>query len=190
MMQRGANCVRNLIAKTALQGKFTTYGSTVLSEVDPGPITSLAPYPGKKTALSKLLPMTFPAPNRFATKDGATLVWTGPDQAFLIGMAAPETPMAAQTDQSGGWTALRLSGPLAEPSLCRLVPLDLRAAVFAPGHAARAPLGHMNMILLRTAPDGFLILIFRSMARTAWHEVETALKSLTARASLTNREKL
>ena len=30
---------------------------------------------------------------------------------------------------------------------------------------------------------GFLILIFRSMARTAWHEIETALQALTARAA-------
>ena len=30
---------------------------------------------------------------------------------------------------------------------------------------------------------GFLILIFRSMARTAGHEIETALQVLTARAS-------
>jgi heterotetrameric sarcosine oxidase gamma subunit len=71
-------------------------------------------------------------------------VWTGPDQAFLIGAPAPDlTGLAAVTDQSGGWAALQLQGPGAEAVLMRLFPLDLRARAFAPGHAARAPLGHM-----------------------------------------------
>ena len=41
----------------------------------------------------------------------------------------------------------------------------------------------MQMILLRET-DGFLLLVFRSMARTAWHEIEVAMKFLAARAAL------
>ena len=63
-------------------------------------------------------------------------------------------------------------------ALARHVPIDLRLSAFPLGAAARTPLYHMSMVLLRTAPDAFLILCFRSMAKTGWHEIETALRSL------------
>jgi metal-dependent amidase/aminoacylase/carboxypeptidase family protein len=42
----------------------------------------------------------------------------------------------------------------------------------------------MHVVLFRTALDAFTILVFRSMARTAWHELETAMTGLAARARL------
>ena len=166
-----------LIAKTALSGQTVTYAGTTLAEAALGTITSVACFPGQMAAVSAVLG-GFPAPN----SHGNGLCWTGPDQAFVIGRPVPDlTGVAATTDQTGGWAALRLSGPLAADALMRLVPLDLRR--MADGQAARASLGHMQMILLREA-DGFLILVFRSMARTAWHEIEAALKMLAARRAL------
>ncbi len=168
----------NLIAKIALQGHAAvTHAATTLAEADLGQITSIACFPGQQAEVSRALG-GFPAPNTHA--DG--LCWTGPDQAFLIGRPAPElTGLAAVTDQSGGWAALRLTGPAAAEALMRLVPLDLRKV--GAGQAARAPLGHMQMVLMGQR-DGFLILVFRSMARTAWHEIEVALKMLAARKAL------
>ncbi len=166
-----------LIAKTALSGQTVTHAATTLAEVTLGQITSVACYPGQLAAVTAALG-AFPAPNTH----GDGLCWTGPEQAFVIGRAAPDlTGLAATTDQSGGWTALRLSGPLAVDALMRLVPLDLRRMDV--GAAARAPLGHMQMVLLREA-DGFVILVFRSMARTAWHEIDTALQMCAARVAL------
>ncbi len=170
-----------LIAKTALAGQTITLDGTILAEAELGQITSIAVFAGKQKAAAAALGQPFPKPNSFSTKSGI-LCWTGPDQAFLIGTPIPDlTGIAATTDQSGGWAALRLSGPNAAAALMRLVPLDLQH--FSKGQSARAPLGHMNMVLLREK-DGFLLLVFRSMARTAWAEIETALKSLAARAAL------
>jgi sarcosine oxidase gamma subunit len=169
--------VPELIAKTALSGQTVTHAGTTLTEVALGQITSVACYPGQLAAVTAALG-AFPAPN---SHDGG-LCWTGPEQAFVMDRAVPDlTGLAATTDQSGGWTALRLSGPLAVDALMRLVPLDLRA--MTAGQAARAPLGHMQMILLREA-EGYLVLVFRSMARTAWHEIDTALKMCAARGAL------
>ncbi|MBC7479768.1 MAG: sarcosine oxidase subunit gamma [Pseudorhodobacter sp.] len=167
-----------LIAKSALSGQGSAvHGATTLAEVTLGPITSIAVFPGQTAAVTAALGH-FPAPNTHA--DG--LCWTGPDQAFLLGRAAPDlTGLAAVTDQSGGWAALRLSGPLAADTLLRHVPLNLHA--MQPGQAARAPLGHMQMVLM-AEPGGFLLLVFRSMARTAWHEIETSMKHLAARKVL------
>ena len=167
-----------LIAKTALDGRAAvTHADTTLAEADVGPITSVACFPGQKSKVAKVLG-GFPAPN---THEGG-LCWTGPEQAFLIGRPAPDlSGSAAVTDQSGGWAALRLTGPLAAAALMRLVPLDLRR--FGAGQSARAPLGHMQMVLIGQE-DGFILLVFRSMARTAWHELEAALKMLAARKAL------
>ena len=41
----------------------------------------------------------------------------------------------------------------------------------------------MSMILSRIGADAFEIMVFRSMARTAWHEIGDALEHLNARAS-------
>ncbi len=178
-----------LIAKTALFGRAPlTLANTELAEVDHGVITSIAVLPGLGKAVDKMLKplgFSFPNPNSFTVKAAAMLVWTGRDQAFLIGADAPALgDTAAVTDQSGGWVSLRLAGPQAEAALMRHVPMDLRAAAFPVGMAARAPLNHMQMILLRLAADEFRVMVFRSMARTAWHEIEMALRTLAARAKV------
>ena len=172
----------DLIAKSALAGQTPlTAGGVTLSEATLGPITSIAAFPGMAAKVAKKLG-GLPKPNRFL--DAPLRVWTGPDQAFLIGAEAPDlTGLAAVTDQSGGWAALTLEGPGAEAALMRLYPLDLRARSFPQTHAARAPLGHLQSILLRTGPETFLILIFRSMARTAWAEIAEVMHKLQARAA-------
>ena len=179
----------DLIAKSPLAGRAPlTLAGVTLAEADLGQITSVAPFRGQDKALGKALKalgLGFPAPNQVSSKGAARLVWTGRDQAFLIG-AAPQglDGLAALTDQSDGWAALRLDGPGVGDVLARLYPLDMRVAAFPVGRVARAPLNHMSSILMRPGPDSFEILVFRSMARTAWHEAEAAMRALAARAAL------
>lgn len=179
----------DLIAKPPLAGRAAlTLAGVTLAMADPGQITSVAPFSGQDKALAKALKalgLSFPAPNHVMSNRDVRLVWTGRDQAFLIG-AAPQglDGLAALTDQSDGWAALRLDGPGAGDVLARLFPLDLRAAAFPVGRVARAPFNHMSSILMRPGPDRFEILVFRSMARTAWHEAEAAMRALAARAAL------
>lgn len=175
----------NLIAKSALAGQAPlVLAGTKLAEMVPGVITSIAPLKGQSVdkALGAL-GLSFPAPNRLVAAGEAMIVWTGRGQAFLID-AAPDglAGSAALTDQTDGWAVLTLQGPQAEAALMRLYPLDLRLSQFDVGHAARAPLNHMSSVLMRTGAEEFRVMVFRSMARTAWHEIETALKALAARA--------
>lgn len=175
-------------AKTALEGRPPLdVAGTVLMELDHGPIASIQPFPAQEKAVAKVLKplgFGFPAVNSFIAKDGALMVWSGREQAMLIGVDCPDFGKAAAvTDQAGAWVTLSLSGAMAVEALARYVPMDLRLSAFAVGAAARTPLYHMSMILLREADDGFRVMVFRSMARTAWHEIEVALKSLAARAA-------
>ncbi len=175
-----------LIAKSSLDGQapLTLLGTT-LTPVDLGVITSIAVFPGQGKAVDKALKplgLSFPGAGVTAAAPSARIVWTGPDQAFLIGIQAPDFDAAAAvTDQSGGWSALHLSGPMLPQVMARLCPLDFRPAAFKPGHAARAQLGHMNAIFWADE-SGLMILTFRSMAKTAWDEAAHALTSLSARA--------
>lgn len=177
-----------LIAKTALEGrKPLVIAATTLSQLDPGAVTSIAPFPGQEKAVAKALKplgLSFPGVNSFTSKDAATLIWAGRDQAFLIGTACPDMGAAAAvTDQSGGWVTLSLDGPEACAALMRYVPLDLRLAAFPVGTSVRTPFYHMSMLLMRVSDQGFQLMLFRSMARTAWHEIEVALRTLAARAA-------
>ena len=176
-----------LIAKSALEGRSLTLGTVTLAEVEVGPIASLAVFPGGAKAVAKglkILGLTMPEPNTFNEKKGARIVWTGRDQAFLIGVAPPELEGAAVTDQSDGWAVLGLSGAAAVDVLARLVPVDLRLAAFPVGRAIRTQLNHMNVVILRVGDHAFEILVFRSMARTAWHELETTTHMVAARAGM------
>ncbi|WP_233192674.1 sarcosine oxidase subunit gamma [Acidimangrovimonas sediminis] len=175
----------DLIAKSALEGLVpVTHGALVLSDATPAAVTSVAPFRGKGRAVAEALaPMglTLPAPNRMETGPVGRIVWFGPGQALLLDAApGPLAGLAALTDQSDGWVGLRLAGPGTEEVLARLVPIDLRPPAFGPGAAARAPLGHMTGVVMR-ADDGIEILVFRSMARTAVHEIATAMRQITAR---------
>jgi heterotetrameric sarcosine oxidase gamma subunit len=180
--------VPELIAKSPLGMRLPlTRGLLRLSEAPMGPITSIALFPGQNKAIAKVLKplgLTFPAPNAVSQNGAACLAWTGRDQAFLMGVAAPVIPasIAAVTDQGDGWAGLTLEGPGAHDALMRWVPIDLRPERFAIGTSIRAPIYHMQAILLRLTANRFDLLVFRSMARTAWHEIALAMTTIEARS--------
>jgi heterotetrameric sarcosine oxidase gamma subunit len=179
--------VPELIAKSALAGQSLTLGGVTLAEVAVGPITSLAIFPGGAKAVAKALKglgLAFPDPNRFIEKKGARIVWTGRDQAFLTGADCPALDAAAVTDQSDGWAVIGVSGPGAVDVLARLVPVDLRLAACPVGTALRSQLNHLNAVILRTGDYAFEIMVFRSMARTTWHELETTTHMVAARSGV------
>jgi sarcosine oxidase subunit gamma len=178
--------VAELLATTPAAGLGLpmTAGGATLEEWLPGPITALAPYaagqPGLVRALAPL-GLAWPAPGRMTQAGALRLAFAGRGVAFLIGAPPPDLAgLAAVTDQSDGWAGLRLAGPAAPAVLARLVALDLRPAACPPDMAVRALLNHMPLCLMR-GDAGFDLLVFRSMARTAVHDLLTAMRQLAAR---------
>ncbi len=173
-----------LIAKLPLGAAPVTIGGVTLAELPLPRMTSVAPFAGKDKAVAKALKamgLAVPAPGATVTKGEAEIVWTSRGQAFLIGPdPAPLAGAAALTDQSDGWAAFALSGAGAVEVLARLVPIDCGA--MAPGTTARTLLVHMGLILTRRT-EGFRLMVFRSMARSAWHEVHDAMLKRAARAA-------
>jgi len=182
--------VPSLIAKSPLAGPApVTLAGVTLSEIVLDRMTSVAPLNGQKKAFAaalKNLGLGWPEPNRFTAHASARMVWTGRDQAFLIGAAPdPLATAAALTDQSDGWACLALSGAAVEAVLARLMALDLRPARFAPGSVACTALNHMSAIVMRVDAQRIELLVFRSMAQTAWHEITAAMQAIAARVALT-----
>lgn len=177
----------SLIEKTACDGLLpVAAGGVTLRELPHARVTSVAPLAGKDRAVGtalKALGLGWPAPGRSVAKGAASCLWTGRGQAFLIG-ADPDglAGIAALTDQSDGWARMRLDGAGAETVLARLVPLDLRAAAFPVGAAARTGLNHMMMVLSRAETESFDLLVFRSMAASAVHELSQSMAACAARA--------
>lgn len=161
----------DLIATPPLSHDALTLGGATLSVWDFGPMWSVAPFAGAYGPLG-----------RWEERDGARVVWTGRGQWFVMG-PRPEVPAAAVTDQSDGWAGFRLAGAAAADVLMRLVALDLRLPAYPVGSAARTGLNHMPLVLMREE-GGFALLTFRSMARTAWHEIAEAMARVHARTRL------
>jgi heterotetrameric sarcosine oxidase gamma subunit len=181
--------VPEVIAKLPLGAAPITIGSVTLAEWALPRLTSVAPFQGQDRAMAKALKsmgLTFPGPNATVQSKGqGSLIWTGHNQAFLLDAdPAPLAGLAALTDQSDGWGGLTLAGSTAPAVLARLIPLDLRIAAFPQGRVVRTALNHMNLILMRAEAYAFHLLVFRSMARTAWHEVEQAMQMVAARQAL------
>ncbi|MEO0654849.1 MAG: sarcosine oxidase subunit gamma [Pseudomonadota bacterium] len=165
-----------LVAKNPCAGLVpVTHGEVALDEVVPEAITSVAFLKGAAAPGG-----AWPAPNRWAGDAVRRIVSFGPGKAFVIGPEL-EVPGAAVTDQSDAWAMLVLEGPGARDVLARLCPQDLRPDVFAEGHAAQTLIGHMTATLMRTGAYRYELLIFRSMARTAVHELGTAMAMVAAR---------
>lgn len=179
----------SLIETTPCEGLLPIReGGVTLSEAAPAAVTSVAPFRGKARAVAaalKKLGLGWPEPGQSLQSGAAACLWTGRDQAFLIG-TAPEglAGIAALTDQSDGWARMRLEGPGAEAVLARLVPLDLRAAAFPEGAVARTGLNHMMAVLVREGPEAFGIMVFRSMAGSAVHEIRVAMRAVAARPAI------
>lgn len=176
-----------LTANTPCEGLLPlTRGGATLEELDAGHLTALSAIGGTQ-GLSKALEaahgMALPGPNRATGKEGARCVWFGLREALLMGPVADTSlrEHAAVVDQSDAWAVVRLSGVAAEDVLARLVPVDLRAARFKRGHTVRTQLQHMNASVTRVGSDGFMILVFRSMAATLVHDLKTAMEAVASR---------
>lgn len=175
-----------LTAATPLEGRDVTHGETRLTESLPGRLTWLAPWPGAEGALSEALQaahgLRFPAPGQVLEAGEARCIWHGRAQALLVGPepAARLADHGAVLDVTEVWAGLRLTGPAVPQVMARLTPVDMRPAQRVAGQTVRSLLAHMNA-QVTAMPDGVEILVMRSMAGTAAHEIEEAMKSVAAR---------
>lgn len=159
-------------------------GGVTVTEVGAPRIMSVAPFAGQEKVVSARLKdqigVTLSAKSRRTAKGDATVQWFG-HGVWLVHADVVLDGAAAVTDQTDAWATVAISGNSVEDVLARLVPVDLRAAVFKSGHTARTMLGHMSVSVTRVGARAFEVMVMRSMAATLVHELETAMRGVAAR---------
>ncbi len=137
---------------------------------DPGSMTLIFAETGAQVGA-----LAVPAPGDVSAEGAARLIWMGPGQALLTGAPPPEGHVTV--DQSDGWAVARITGEAGPTVLARLVPLDLRRAVFPAGRTARTLIGHMTGSVTRIDDDTLEVMVMRSMAGTLVHDLARAIRT-------------
>ena len=114
----------------------------------------------------------------------ATLIWSGPDQFFVLSKGGKNgiealSPTFAQSaslsDQSHARVLISVSGAKARTMLAKLSSIDLHPDAFAVGTAAATSMDHTSVTLWRGKDrDGlavFNVLVFATFAESLWHTV-------------------
>lgn len=175
-----------LIAKTPFDGLLPlTIGTLVVTEADPGPITLVQPLRDARSraALERALGGGLPGPGEAVARAAGRCLWCGPERALVLG-AGVETEAAALIDQSDAWAVARIEGPDSREVLARLTPLDVRRSAFSEGRTARTLLGHMTAQITPVGPEGFEVMVFRSMAETLVHDLSRAMGFVAGRGAI------
>jgi methylglutamate dehydrogenase subunit D len=123
---------------------------------------------GPKRVGSELLAAIGTGPGTWLlTRDLAS----GAERGLLAGeLSAALAGLAAVTDQSSGYAALRIAGPKARDTFAKGLDIDLHPRAFGSGDAAVTTCSHIGVTLwqLDEAPT-YEIVLFRSMAGSFWH---------------------
>jgi sarcosine oxidase subunit gamma len=122
-------------------------------------------------------------PKAVVAKD-ATLIWSGPDQFFVLSQGGTNTlealepafaGLASLSDQSHARALISISGPSARVMLAKLSSIDLHPSAFPPGAAAATSMDHTSVTLWRgDDSDGqavFDLLVFATFAQSLWHAI-------------------
>lgn len=181
--------VRSPLDRALVSGAYGAAGEAgvALTEIRNFDLVQVMARRGKAAEMAKAAKGRFGVaapgtPGAVQTAD-ATLIWSGPDQFFVLskggkhGMAALAPPLAGSaslSDQSHARVLISVSGVKALAMLAKLSSIDLHADAFAIGAAAATSMDHTSVTLWRgnDRADGqavFNVLVFATFAESLWH---------------------
>ncbi|MGC6454867.1 MAG: sarcosine oxidase subunit gamma [Candidatus Puniceispirillaceae bacterium] len=163
-----------------------TIGGIRIAEIAAPVLASLAMRQGKALGFRRAAAGAFagelPAPGTSSGDANRRVIWMGPDQYLVEGMAGAELAdafgaNAAVTDQSDAWAGFEISGATCVSMLERLCSADSRR--MTAGDATRTPMHHMHCVLVcRQAGTEFVVYGPRSAAASLHHALCAAAASL------------
>ncbi len=184
----------NLKAEPFLGHYSKGFKGVDLREIDDNSLVSLALPLGEESKAIKAIEAAFGIPvpdvgHSALAKNGAMrLLRLGRDQLFVVFLyeGMDSEPYIADklagavysTDQSHVWVTLEISGPSARAALERICPIDLNPDAFAIHQLARTNMEHLGTIIIRTAPDTYLLMSASSSAGSFLHAVETSIENV------------
>lgn len=143
-------------------------------------LMSVAPLAGQNKAVSAKLKEQVGVGLTALNRRSGRVTWIG-HETWMVTGGVKLDGMAAVTDQSDAWAVVEIVGAGVDDVLARLVPVDLRPQVFKKNHVAKTMLGHLSVIMTRTGPQAFEIMVMRSMAKTLVHDLDVAMRGVAAR---------
>ncbi|MFW2852683.1 sarcosine oxidase subunit gamma [Sphingomonas sp. TX0543] len=140
-------------------------------------------------AISALVGAPMPASPRAAFDGARAVIGTGPGTWLVIEEgAAPDyadalaerlAGLASVSDQSSGYSVLRLSGPDARTLMRRGVAIDVDPVAFEPGSAATTIIAHIGVILWQVDDQPtYDVATFRSYAGSFRHWLDLSVAAL------------
>ena len=177
------------VRDAALAGqKFSAKGVT-LAVLPPTERISLRAPTTSVAALSKALGVDLPQkPKTSSVKAGRSALWLGPDEWLVIDEAGKD-PLADCAGVNALHSAvgiahrnigIAVTGPAAAAAINAGCPQDLSLAAFPAGACSRTILGKVEIVLLRTADDGFRVECWRSFSDYVWTFLTEAAKDAAA----------
>ena len=133
-----------------------------------------------KSAVLRAYGVHLPENSRVAQGSAVSFIGYGPGQWLGVSESLAHEALAGDlsqrlaglasiSDQSGGRTVLRVSGPRARDVLAKGLPVDLDPRAFPLGSAATSVIGHMGVQLWQMdATRSYDIAIFRSLSQSFW----------------------
>jgi sarcosine oxidase subunit gamma len=175
--------------RPAQAGREFSAKGVKIAVLPPADRISLRAPAASVAALSAALGLELPRkPNTSATAGGRTALWLGPDEwlvideagADLLGACAGVEALHSAVGISHRNVAISVAGPGAEATLSAGCPRDLALAGFPVGACARTILGKVEVVVLRTAEDGFQVECWRSFSDYALAFLEDAARDSAA----------
>lgn len=133
-----------------------------------------------KSAVLRAYGVHLPENSRVAQGSAVSFIGYGPGQWLAVSESLAHEALAGDlsqrlaglasiSDQSGGRTVLRVSGPRARDVLAKGLPVDLDPRAFPLGSAATSVIGHMGVQLWQVDDTrSYDIAIFRSLSQSFW----------------------
>ncbi|MGH6750389.1 MAG: sarcosine oxidase subunit gamma [Methyloceanibacter sp.] len=178
---------KSALAGVAVPGRYgRSYGEPgiVISERIGLGLATVAARKGKTDALNQAVASAYgvelPTSSRVAQGSQVSFVGYGPGQWLAVSeslangalardLFAKLAGLASISDQSGGRTVLRFSGPHARDVLAKGLPIDLDPRAFPLGSAATSAISHMGVQLWQLDDTrSYDLAIFRSVSESFW----------------------
>jgi len=178
---------KSALAGVAVPGRYgRSYGEPgiVISERIGLGLATVAARRGNADALSQAVANAYgvdlPTSSRVIRGSQVSFIGYGPGQWLAVSaslanealareLSAKLAELASISDQSGGRTVLRLSGPHARDVLAKGLPIDLDPRAFPLGSAATSAISHMGVQLWQLDDTrSYDLAIFRSVSESFW----------------------
>jgi methylglutamate dehydrogenase subunit D len=178
---------KSALAGVAVPGRYgRSYGEPgiVISERIGLGLATVAARRGKADALSQAVANAYgvdlPTSSRVIQGSQVSFIGYGPGQWLAVSaslanealareLSAKLAGLASISDQSGGRTVLRISGPHARDVLAKGLPIDLDPRAFPLGSAATSAISHMGVQLWQLDDTrSYDLAIFRSVSESFW----------------------